>query len=660
MANPSHLIRRWAPVLTLMLVLVACGDGGDGTERSGGAPGSSAVVGPAGGTVLGPNGAKVVIPPGALAADTVIGIEQTSAGAPALPAGFAVFGQMFAFTPHGTTFAVPATVTLPFDPAAVPAGAGVTFYKTTAGERGWAIMDGATVNGSSMTAPVTSFSLVTGLVRLEPQRFWRYSAFPGDGSAEKPVSPTFKRVGAPTDEGGEVKDFHDYGPHKFEFGGDEDGRARGSVFSSADGKSYSVRAESPEGQIGNGDTAIGSLVVLDQVQSFRKIADNATLKLVVTAIRLQGSNFQPTDIISFECTKNPIENPGTPESTPCKDGLYAFVDFDVKAYSSTARINFWGQGNIELRHIGSAFDPPGSPEWSMQGTKTSAPTLLWGLEAFVQSAITGPRSEVTLRGSRTIELDLSKVDKEKEFTVRIRAEARTFNEGQGESYLSAYFRDPVEEGGGATMEFTGLVPTNDPSPEPSEDSFHEAADCTMGTDPEAGVLEFSAGSFEALEQPIAGLHPIHITRTGGSKGAVSVRFTASDGTATAGSDYSSVSKTVSFADGDTQSRTVEVPFLLDTVGEPDETVNLTLSEARGCAALGARTSAVLTILDNDEPLPQSGFRSVARSRAWSAAGSCCKTSPPARTSPRATVLSRSPAVGGAGLSTTSQWVRSRS
>ena len=46
-----------------------------------------------------------------------IAVDQTTAGAPPLPAGLTPIGQMFAFTPHGTTFAVPVTVTMPFDPA---------------------------------------------------------------------------------------------------------------------------------------------------------------------------------------------------------------------------------------------------------------------------------------------------------------------------------------------------------------------------------------------------------------------------------------------------------------------------------------------------------------------------------------------------------------
>ena len=59
---------------------------------------------------------------------------------------------------------------------------------------------------------------------------------------------------------------------------------------------------------------------------------------------------------------------------------------------------------------------------------------------------------------------------------------------------------------------------------------------------------------------------------------------------------------MNFADGDTTAKTVNVPILQDTADEPDETVTLTLSTPTGGATLGAQTSAVLTIAD-DDPTP---------------------------------------------------------
>ncbi len=136
-------------------LVAACGGGGSGP-----APAPS-TIGAAGGSVSGPNGAQVVVPAGALAVDTAIAIEQSSAGSPALPAGLTTYGAMFAFTPHGTAFATPVTVTVPFSASSVPAGATPVLYKTNAAGA-WEQVAGATLNAGTMTAQVTSFSWLIG------------------------------------------------------------------------------------------------------------------------------------------------------------------------------------------------------------------------------------------------------------------------------------------------------------------------------------------------------------------------------------------------------------------------------------------------------------------------------------------------------------------
>ena len=578
---------KWTGTVLLLFTLSACGGSDDGAGGTAPQP-VGTVIGAAGGTVIGPNGATVVIPPGALTTNTPIAITQTSAGAPALSAGLFAAGPMFAFTPHGTTFAVPVTVTVPFDPVTVPAGATPTLFKTNATQNGWDPVAGATVDGASVTGQVTSFSsFVFGYV---PVRFWRFFAFPGDDGPMKAVTDVKAEFNAVV-----VNDPHDYGSHFFGFGGLVTGRASGKVFSSATGNSYSVLAESPQGQIGNPETAIGSLVELQQFKGFHKLREPATLTLVVTAIRLNGISSQPTDIIAFECIADPL----------CKREVTASVEYEIEVYDNrNSRISrLDGHGQVEMRHIGTILNP--SPRWKINvgdfGSKT-----LWTEDKFALTDLSPQETEATLKKSLRIPIDISQFGILEKFTVRIIARARTFNQAQGESFLTAYFRDPVQEGGGA-LEFTGLEETNEVLPPPPDDSFDQAPVCATGTDPEAGVLQFGAATFAALELPIAGSTPITVTRTGGSRGAVSVRFTTSDGTATAGSDYSPVSRTVSFADGETQPRTVEVPFVLDAIAEPDESVNLTLSNVRGCAALGAQTSAVLTIVDNDRPLAQSAF-----------------------------------------------------
>jgi hypothetical protein len=89
-----------------------------------------------------------------------------------------------------------------------------------------------------------------------------------------------------------------------------------------------------------------------------------------------------------------------------------------------------------------------------------------------------------------------------------------------------------------------------------------------------GTIQFAQAAYSAGEG--AGAAHITFKRVGGSAGMVSASFSTSDGTAEAGSDYTSVSQTVTFADGDTTDKTVDVPIGEDLTYEGDETVNLSL------------------------------------------------------------------------------------
>ena len=97
-----------------------------------------------------------------------------------------------------------------------------------------------------------------------------------------------------------------------------------------------------------------------------------------------------------------------------------------------------------------------------------------------------------------------------------------------------------------------------------------------------------------------GTATITLIRTGGTNVAVTVDFATTNGTATAGSDYTATNGTVTFNPGET-TNTFDVTILDDLVVESDETINLVLSNAVGGAILGAVSNAVLTILDNEPP-----------------------------------------------------------
>lgn len=113
----------------------------------------------------------------------------------------------------------------------------------------------------------------------------------------------------------------------------------------------------------------------------------------------------------------------------------------------------------------------------------------------------------------------------------------------------------------------------------------------------AGSIQLSGSGYSINEN--AGTVTITATRTGGSSGAVGISYATSNGTATAGSDYTAASGTLSWADGDTADKTFTVSITNDTAVESNETFNVTLSSPTGGATLGTPSSAVVTILDND-------------------------------------------------------------
>jgi hypothetical protein len=119
---------------------------------------------------------------------------------------------------------------------------------------------------------------------------------------------------------------------------------------------------------------------------------------------------------------------------------------------------------------------------------------------------------------------------------------------------------------------------------------------TIADNDTAGTLQFSAAAVSVNES--AATATVTVTRTGGAASGVSVNYATTNGTATAGTDYTTASGTLTFEANET-SKTFTVPILEDTRDEPNETVALTLSSPTGGATLGSPNPATLTIIDND-------------------------------------------------------------
>ena len=102
-----------------------------------------------------------------------------------------------------------------------------------------------------------------------------------------------------------------------------------------------------------------------------------------------------------------------------------------------------------------------------------------------------------------------------------------------------------------------------------------------------------------------------VTLDRAASGTLTVDYATSDGTATAGEDYTATSGTLTFEAGES-SKTIEVTVLDDSHDEGEETVTLTLSNASGARIADA--SATGTI-ENRDPLPRAFMARFGRTAA---------------------------------------------
>lgn len=128
-------------------------------------------------------------------------------------------------------------------------------------------------------------------------------------------------------------------------------------------------------------------------------------------------------------------------------------------------------------------------------------------------------------------------------------------------------------------------------------------------DDDSTTVQFAAASFSVNENGSQAL--IDVTLSRAAVFSITIDYTTSDGTATAVSDYSAATGTLTFAPGEL-SKAFAVLISDDSVFEHTETVNLTLRNANPFSATTSApgNSAILTVVDDDLP-PVVTFNSAA-------------------------------------------------
>lgn len=382
-------------------------------------------------------------------------------------------------------------------------------------------------------------------------------------------------------------------------------RPQAGVFSRPGGMTFGAYADAPGLSQLNGDDAVGSQSYMNQRQAFRKNAPDATLEFVVSFVWIDLIDDNPGSPTSTEC---PWQGGGLVD---CSRVMEAWVNYFLVVSADADR-----SGNSYEQHVAYKEGNLRASGWRdhfNHGTDEPPnggaikPEAIWNASDFDVLPAYDPlggqnRLLVMLKRPKVISIPIDTLPVGTEIHVQTFSIAQSFNHRQRESYASAYLRDPANAGGapGAEIRTTGLVPVPIQGGAIFDPNGDDTPQCGGPPDPLAGTIGFGQPSYVEPEIPGRGA-PITLVRSGGAKGKVSVRLRTVGGTATAAVDYESQDTRLVFLEGQT-SLTLRLPILLDPFDEGNETVDLELSEPRGCAQLG-QARAALTIVEDDGPPP---------------------------------------------------------
>ena len=207
--------------------------------------------------------------------------------------------------------------------------------------------------------------------------------------------------------------------------------------------------------------------------------------------------------------------------------------------------------------------------------RVGASNLALSVDYATQAAVTDPATQVT------------------DYAPISPARTLTFSPGEmAKTFQVAIVDDSLGEG----AENVGLVlsnPKNLTAGAAPQLGPNGPAQLTINDD-DVSTFAFSAPAYFVQEDTAAGHATITVNRSGATNLPASVDYSTSDGTATAGSDYTAAAGTLAFAAGET-SKTFQVAVSNDGAAEANETVNLRLTSG------GVTVDSLLSIVDNDDP-----------------------------------------------------------
>jgi hypothetical protein len=204
------------------------------------------------------------------------------------------------------------------------------------------------------------------------------------------------------------------------------------VFSNAAGTTFWASARSPVGNPELLDVPLGARSTLTLTQTFQVEEPAATLSFTISQIALDA----------FE--------PG--QGLPGRDGLSAYLSFDVMALDQAGDPFFYFLDETSLTGEGGAWDLD-----DLSGPLVTQIVLGGENLSSLNARLAAPFTQA---------IDLSSLHVRDIFTVRYTIVAEAIDTEQYESRISAFARDPLNPGNGNFFEYSGLTPIATIVPEP--------------------------------------------------------------------------------------------------------------------------------------------------------------------------------------------------
>lgn len=180
--------------------------------------------------------------------------------------------------------------------------------------------------------------------------------------------------------------------------------------------------------------------------------------------------------------------------------------------------------------------------------------------------------------------------------------------GQGDGTFSPedllYTGKYATESGVVAADFTGNASFDQLAV--AENNWHRVT--IVGPLPDRGSVSLQSATYAVDEDDAAGYATITLTRAldaNSVDGTASVYYETTNGTASAGTDYTSVDGKVVFHGNETTA-SFRIPIIDNATGAGDRTVNVSIGDPLSGTRLGAVTTAVLTIAEDDVPNGNNG------------------------------------------------------